>query len=788
MFSSQSHDGIFAVIYRYMKKSGLWLFLDVLLSFLFLVIVLVFFVTLAKADDIVWDGGDNGVPAAVAPNRQTARGFFPDASPSDNRVYVTRELNGYFFGGIASLAGLGEAEAARDWSSLGGQEDRVKIWLTPTGGYAYAKAPAGETSVLGTVARATDNYLLMDNVRLENGEFYGGLVEIVEGLGTGIASGNVVHVSGSSINPDAVEPEPAAGGVIFKQDAFGKGVANDNSLIMIGGEAQRVYGGFVSFNYGLGAQEAEASGNSVYLKDAQIATNVHGALIVVNQHDVARATGNTVTLAGATRVGRNLNGAYGQNSDVRGEFFAGNVLNIMEPAAGGIRVNNLLRNFETINFTFAANAPSGSVGLSLGQGAFLNDATSYADGEYHPSRGARIGAINLLSGDAPPEVGFELVLMEAPPLDQAGQQGIMADLFETESLAGAWGHNLVLEYGLTLTATELLAKVLKTSAHPQLDSTLDAPESSLVIVNRGLDLVAESALTQIAGQGQRADSSSGLNSPCPFASFSSMGSWDGYRSGGNLDVRGFFGLLGVGCARETSLGVLSLSLFAEGGTGSYRSQRKIAGSRDMAAKGDARFGGGGLAARLDFNHIRAGHFYGLMAFHAGTLKSDYESRDFEPAGGAGLSYDVRHGFAGAVAGGGFVFYRDDRTSLDLSSKYLWTRLGGATFRTNLGDEMTFNAATSQRVKVGLVFSRSLGYNLGFFLGAGIEREFDGVSEGSTYGRPLRPTTLRGNSATLEGGVNFRTWIGSPFAFSLSAQAHAGRRRGGGVLFSLNYGF
>jgi hypothetical protein len=244
----------------------------------------------------------------------------------------------------------------------------------------------------------------------------------------------------------------------------------------------------------------------------------------------------------------------------------------------------------------------------------------------------------------------------------------------------------------------------------------------------------------------------------------------------------------VGCGREISLGTIVLGIFAQAGRGTYDSHKRFLDYPDLNAKGDLEHAGGGILTRLDFKETNSHSFYVEMAFYGGQLKTNYRTTQFAPAKGEITHFETQSGYRGAILGSGIIFNLTETSKVEAFLKYMWTKIQADSFTTNFDEVTSLDEVNSLRVKGGIVYSRNILPNLAFSFGGGLDHEFNGTVKGSTYGKPLPISSLKGTNAFWEAGFQFRPYQGCPLSFGLAGRAYLGRRRGGAAFVNLGYTF
>jgi hypothetical protein len=79
--------------------------------------------------------------------------------------------------------------------------------------------------------------------------------------------------------------------------------------------------------------------------------------------------------------------------------------------------------------------------------------------------------------------------------------------------------------------------------------------------------------------------------------------------------------------------------------------------------------------------------------------------------------------------------------------------------------------------VGTRVSYAISEKLTPYVGAAVEREFDGKAKASTKGFALDAPSLKGNTGIGEIGLSYKPSATLPLTFELGAQGYVGKREG-----------
>jgi outer membrane autotransporter protein len=98
-------------------------------------------------------------------------------------------------------------------------------------------------------------------------------------------------------------------------------------------------------------------------------------------------------------------------------------------------------------------------------------------------------------------------------------------------------------------------------------------------------------------------------------------------------------------------------------------------------------------------------------------------------------------------------------------------------RLSSGDPVSFEAADSQRLRLGGRLACAVNEYFSPYLGAAWEHEFDGSARAVSSGHAIDPPSLRGDTAMGEIGLSLKPLPTLPLSFDLGVQGYAGKREG-----------
>jgi outer membrane autotransporter protein len=237
-------------------------------------------------------------------------------------------------------------------------------------------------------------------------------------------------------------------------------------------------------------------------------------------------------------------------------------------------------------------------------------------------------------------------------------------------------------------------------------------------------------------------------------------------------------LAGVALGSDLAHGRITLGAFFEGGWGNYDSHNSFSNAASVNGKGDTSYYGGGILGRYDLTEgVFSGLYFDASA-RMGRAETDFRSGDIQ-YNGWNADFDSSALYYGLHGGLGYVWLipgLNNKGSLDLSAKLLWTRQEGDSV-TVYQDHVNFKDADSLRTRLGGRFAYSLNEYVSPYLGAYWEHEFDGKLRASVNGQSLSSPSLRGDTGMGELGLSLKPSQSLPLSFDLGVQGYTGKREG-----------
>ena len=705
--------------------------LSILISSLFLFSI----AGTAAAETIVYDGSDPSM-LATDPYSGAGLGLYPQNSTSGNSVTINGgTIPRSAYGGASLLTGSADAEASHNTiiMNAGGIANPSVVQDYLYGGFVQDGGSTGN----GT---ASHNSVTVNGGTIMTGVLGGSLFS---GSGDATASHNSITINGGSF-VDRIGRHVIYGG--WANSISGTATVANNSVTINAGSfaGGDINGGFADSTSGT----ATVTNNSVTINAGSFngtATDIYGGRALSS----GTATNNSVTLSGNPTFGgtSNLWGGY-VSPTVHTAAFSGNTLNILNPIASPM---TNIQNFERLYLTISPTAPAISTGtLVLGDGA---------SGQTTIASINATGATPLIAGQTYTVIGATTTTGTPAATTATGQHGIALN-YTFDSVAAASG-------------TGVTARVASVGVNQNANALTQGTTAKLSQLDRSADLMMTQVLPQIAAQTRGGGTTAFLAT--------SGGSFKS-ETGSHNDAKGYSLMAGGAWGAKVASGDLSVGAFVEVGRGDYTSSNSYAGMPAIRGSGDTRFIGVGGLFRLGF----ASGLYTDASVRVGRAESDFSSANLQ-FGGNRAKYDSESTYVGAHIGLGYEMKLANEGRLDLSTRYLWTRVDGDKVNI-LGDEFKFNAANSSRVRTGFRYTHTTAGNFKPYAGLYYDYEMDGKAKGSVLGYKLKGTDVGGGTGVAELGMMYYPTNRDDMSLNLNLQGHAGQRDGfAGILaFSMRF--
>ena len=574
------------------------------------------------------------------------------------------------------------------------------------------------------------------------------------------AEGNVLTVTGGTIT------DTAYGGTSRR------GKAQNNRLVMRGGDVQTLKGGFGE----------SASGNTVDVFGGTVRGDVYGGHATAGD-----AASNTVNLLAPVTVGGTIHG---------GKASAASTNNTIAVHAFGTTAKDI-DNVQNLHFYLPAGTTSAETRtmLTLTNAPAVKDISTLNLGVAAVAADARA----LRPGDAVSLLKTNGTLTTAAQLRNTGNARTMTA-----------SHGGILDYTLGLAKrgeNELVATVERVDVNSRSKSPVETRAAATAMINMGADFLTNAGMAAAAdaashvissaavpaassGEGTKntedgfsavdASAAAGANAAAdvsgafqPWAA--QGGSAMRIHSGSYVDAKGWN--LNVGFARtnEAKGAKLTYGPFVEYGRGTYDSYLDDGTHGD----GSMHYIGAGVMAKLTQES---------GTYVEGSLRAGRISRDYAGSGDAAeLSYDDASTYFAGHIGVGQEWQLTGGDKIEGYAKYFYSHQAGNTTRLRSGADLEFGAVASHRLRVGARYTHAAGSGSEVFAGLGYEYEFDGDATAMYQGYATPSPSLHGGTALLELGYRFAPKDGR-VSYGVNLMGTKGKRDGiaGGV--QVNWAF
>lgn len=663
--------------------------------------------------------------------------------------------------------------------------DGAKVVGNLYGGAAFATV----SSTARANVSAEDNKVILKNRATVNTNIYGGYAYAEGNYLTSVATINNVSLNGNAVTQGHLYGGYAA--AYAEIDA--NSTVRDNTVTLNESATveQNLYGGYAHAQTPASAPtadaNAEAYANTVNINDtATMGGIVYGGYGYAIVHNTGTASvyinNNTVNIHGSpvfSAINSSIyGGGYAQTSVAPNSFdvFSGNTLNF---SASPITIKDIA-NFEYYNFVLPAITGGSTIPLITADTITL-DSTHAKDGSL-PVVSSKVKVTGIQPGGLI-NVGDQFVLMQAT--------NTMTGQAQTENSTITQG--ISLEYDVEVTQNDANKQITATITNrsgglpgrvkPQLKALSEGRMAGVMHTLQGADIVANDLQRSInIAQNQ--------NSDLPFTTFITLeGQHNRYNSGSHIDLNTFNLATGISY-RPENLTNLTVSAFIESGWGNYDSYNSFYNALAVHGKGHTGYYGGGVFGQYEFNN----GFYVQGSIRTGKTKTSFDSKDIMSAAGLWANYDNKSDYNSAHLGAGYVFNLNESNALDISGKYLWTKVGS----NNLimaGDPIHFEAINSRRIRVMGQWKHQYSERTMFNATLGYEYEMDAKARGTTYHvYQIDTAEMKGGTGIIEVGVNLKPFFnansinGKGLSLDVKARGYVGKREGFGAMVNFNYEF
>ncbi len=705
------------------------------------------------------------------------------------------EVTGEVYGGQIEY-GVGTAGGTNEDDG-----NRVTITGATVGGSIYGGMANGAVlNNVVTITQSTVKNSIFGGSSKSDGDASFNKVFLTGGSTVDVFAG--FSTLGEASNNSAVITDATVNGVIYGGMASTNAI--NNTVALKGGIAEKsVTGGFSSLGdatenkvtvsakssaqnvIGGQSQNGGAIANSVAIEDATITGDVFGGI-----SSGSSATKNIVTLMGeSVKISGSVYGGYDAAASSN-DVFTGNTLNLNEfrgSMAGiynfekynwvlpkDVVNNNTLIHITGTNPVDLAKTSHTVSLLNDGNRLHVNDKITLID---KSKNGPDVPSLEVHQGNF---IIYDMKLQQEN--DGYVLTAVnMTDMTDTGSNGGDNPGN------------ELAGRI-----NPRSKAFSEGRVASLGFLNQAADLIANSGIRSAkAAVLEGADKAWNMNL-MPFLVID--GSSNRYKTGSHADVDGFNMAVGLASGFEiANKHAVTLGAFFEYGRGTYDTYNSFATYAPVNGDGDTHYTGGGILGRIDFagtglglvDKLEAGQADGLYAeasFRAGHIDTDFDTNDILGITGGSSKYDSGADYYGLHGGVGYVMNFDERNSVDVYARYLWTKVDSETV--NIGvDKLRFDDADSSRIRIGARYTMAYNQQFKPFVGAAYDHEFDGKIGAYAYQLKLDKPSLEGDTGIFEAGVSM-TPISTIKALSvdISGQGYIGKRQGGGGGLKIKYQF
>ena len=573
------------------------------------------------------------------------------------------------------------------------------------------------------------------------------------------AEDNVLTVTGGTIT------DTAYGGTSRR------GKAQNNKLVMRGGEAQTLKGGFGE----------SASGNTVDVFGGTVRGDVYGGHATAGD-----AAGNTVNLLAPVTVGGTIHGGMASGASTN------NTLAVHSFGAKAKDIDNV----QNLHFYLPAGTTSAETRtmLTLTNAPVVKDISTLNLGVAAVAADARA----LRPGDAVSLLKTNGTLTTAAQLRNTGNARTMSA-----------SHGGILDYTLSLAKrgeNELIATVETVTVNDRSKSPVETCAAATAAINAGADLLtnmgmaaaADAAGTISAQTLPTASEQSVVNEDSSFevdeessvadpadevgADTGKYQLWAAQggsnmriNSGSYVDAKGWN--LNVGFARENKVNDATLMYgpFVEYGRSSYDSYL----DDGTHGSGKVSYIGGGVMAKLTQES---------GSYIEGSLCAGRLSRDYTGSGDAAdLSYDDSSTYFAGHIGLGQEWKLAGGDKIEGYAKYFYSHQGGNTTTLRSGAELDFGDVNSHRLRVGARYTHADSARSEVYAGLAYEYEFDGGATATYQGYATPSPSIGGGTGILELGYRFAPKSGS-VSYGVNLMGMQGKRDGIAGSVQVNWAF
>ena len=674
-------------------------------------------------------------------------------------------INGDIYGGLINISDALENTVNITGGLLTGNVYGGVTGLGNSGGNIVSIAGAvvnGGNEIIG--GRSNQGAAIGNEVYIINSQFLNNNGVITGGsTSVGDADANIVNIDGGEVNIQGVTGGISSIGnsngnnVIIGENggkfsistltggSSSSGSASNNSVSVYRGTFNNIFGGMTSGN-------GNASGNAITLYGGTFNGNIIGGY-----SSTGAATGNLVDIHQGVIMGNNTR-VYGGSSASGIDSRSGNTLNIRGP----IKISGL-NNFENYNFYLPADLTANQTMITVTSGSGNSSSSDRS--------------INLK--DAKVEIGVsdgstlkngDTVIL----IDEQGGfgfNGAPANNVSDGSTLDAADRNGLIHYrfGLTATDNQLLASVTNASLDSRTDSIPEGFLGGLILANQGADAIAGAAM----------DSAMTAAHKGPIEGLGGFGSLivgkSKYDTGSDIDMTGVSAAAGLAIGVDFSKSSLTMGPFFEYGKADFDTVDNLADGRKVTGDGDSEYMGGGFLLRMDYKDVGLGRYFAEASVRAGRQKNNF-SINWPGNDEETFSYNSSAPYYGIHLGYGGSWDVASSAALDVYGKYFFARGGNSNVSMSNGEDVDFDAVTSNRIRGGARMAYLPNNNITVSFGGAYEYEMSGEISAFMLSHAINAPSLKGGTGIGEVVFGFKPGV-SPTTINIGIQGHTGKRKG-----------
>ncbi len=251
----------------------------------------------------------------------------------------------------------------------------------------------------------------------------------------------------------------------------------------------------------------------------------------------------------------------------------------------------------------------------------------------------------------------------------------------------------------------------------------------------------------------------------PF--FAITGGSTTYKNGSHVKVRGANIIVGFSRKIDSPTRNILIAPMIEYGRGNYDSYLD-----------------GGVVFRTKLNDSK---FYS-GSIRAGRIKTDFESDSLGAFQNVRENFKSNSHYIGAHIGVGREIRRSPKEIFTYSAKFLFSHTGADTMTLTTSEDYHLSSVNSYRIKVEIDEEYEPNNIHNFYLGAGVEYEFNGKSYAEHGGFRTDTPSLKGFSGIFEFGWIIKPRGDNKFSLDLSDVGSVGKNRGLTGRFGVNWRF